>query len=192
MALKSTVRTATCLRTSPATRPNHRTDAYGGSIQNRIRLTLEVVDAAVSVWGRDRVGIRLSPVSNANLCPPDSNPQATYGALVQALAERRIAFLHFIEGLTGGERKLDGFDFQGARQTFKGVYIGNNKYSGEMAADAIRARAALMRSRSGVPFISNPDLPQRLRTGAPLNEANTRTYYGPGPVGYTDYPALSA
>lgn len=168
---------------------NHRTDAWGGSIQNRIRLTLEVVDAAVSVWGKERVGIRLSPVSNANLCPPDSNPQATYGALVQALAERRIAFLHFIEGLTGGERKLDGFDFQAARRTFKGVYIGNNKYNGEMAAEAIRA-GRVDAVAFGVPFISNPDLPQRLRSGAALNEANTKTYYGPGPVGYTDYPAL--
>lgn len=170
---------------------NHRTDSYGGSIPNRIRLTLEVVDAAVSVWGKDRVGIRLSPVSNANNCPPDSNPQATYGALVQALAERRIAFLHFIEGLTGVERKLDGFDFVGARRIFRGVYIGNNHYSGDMAAQAI-ADGRVDAVAFGVPFISNPDLAQRLRTGAPLNAANTKTYYGPGAQGYTDYPALSA
>jgi N-ethylmaleimide reductase len=169
---------------------NHRTDAYGGSIENRIRLTLEVVDAVVSVWGKDRVGIRLSPVSNANNCPRDSNPQATYGALVKALNDRRIAFIHFIEGQTGGERNLDGFDFQAARRRFSGSYIGNNRYTGAMAAEAIRA-GRVDAVAFGVPFISNPDLPQRLRSGAPLNEANTKTYYGPGPVGYTDYPALS-
>ncbi len=168
---------------------NHRTDAYGGSIENRIRLTLEVVDAVVSVWGEDRVGIRLSPVSNANNCPRDSNPQATYGALVKALNDRKIAFIHFIEGQTGGERTLDGFDFEDARRNFGGTYIGNNRYTGAMAAEAIRT-GRVDAVAFGVPFIGNPDLPQRLRTGAPLNEVNTKTYYGPGPVGYTDYPAL--
>jgi N-ethylmaleimide reductase len=168
---------------------NHRTDAYGGSIENRIRLTLEVVDSAISVWGKDRVGIRLSPVSKANLCPPDSNPQATYGALVKALNDRKIAFIHFIEGLTGGERLLEGFDFAAARRNFSGVYIGNNRYTGTMAAEAIRS-GRVDAVAFGVPFISNPDLPQRLRIGAPLHEANTQTYYGPGPIGYTDYPTL--
>jgi N-ethylmaleimide reductase len=168
---------------------NHRTDAYGGSVENRIRLSLEVVDAAISVWGKDRVGIRLSPVSNANNCPRDSNPQATYGALVKALNDRKIAFIHFIEGQTGGERNLDGFDFEAARHHFGGTYIANNRYTGDMAAQAIRhSRADAV--AFGVPFISNPDLPERLRLGAPLNEANSKTYYGPGPVGYTDYPAL--
>lgn len=169
---------------------NLRTDAYGGSIRNRIRLTLEVVDAAVSVFGRDRVGIRLSPVSNANGCKPDSNPQATYGALVQALDERRIAFIHFIEGLTGGERILDGFDFHGARRAFRGSYIANNRYTGEMAAAAIRDHHADAVA-FGVPFICNPDLPERLRRGAELNPHNSKTTYGPGAAGYTDYPALA-
>lgn len=170
---------------------NKRTDEYGGSIQNRIRLTLEVVDAAVSVWGRERVGIRLSPVSNSNQSLLDSNPQATYGAMVQALAERRIAFLHFIEGQTGGERKLDGFDFEAARRAFPGVYIGNNRYTGEMAASAIRDGKADAVA-FGVPFISNPDLHERLRLGATLTPANNKTYYGPGPIGYTDYPTLQS
>lgn len=168
---------------------NHRTDAYGGPIAHRIRLTLEVVDAAISVFGRDRVGIRLSPVSNANGSLQDSNPQATYGALVAALDERRIAFIHFIEGLTGGERKLDGFDFVAARRAFRGTYIANNRYTGEMAADAIRNNRADAVA-FGVPFLANPDLPERLSRGAALNTPNTKTYYGPGPVGYTDYPAL--
>ena len=169
---------------------NHRTDDYGGSVENRIRLTLEVVDAAVAVWGKGRVGIRLSPVSNSNNCPSDSNPQATYGALVKALNERQIAFIHFIEGKTGGERLLDGFDFQAARRSFSGSYIGNNRYTGAMAAEAVRA-GTVDAVAFGVPFISNPDLPARLKRGAPLADTNTKTYYGPGPIGYTDYPTLA-
>ena len=168
---------------------NLRTDAYGGPIANRIRLTLEVVDAAVAVWGRERVGIRLSPVSDANNCGPDSNPQATYGAMVDALNERGIAFIHFIEGQTGSARGLDGFDFAAARRTFRGAYIANNRYTPQMARDAVaegRADAVAF----GVPFISNPDLPARLARAAPLAAANSKTYYGPGPQGYTDYPVL--
>jgi N-ethylmaleimide reductase len=169
---------------------NHRNDRYGGAIENRIRLTLEIVDSAVSVWGKDRVGIRLSPVSGANNCPPDSNPQAVYGALVRALDLRGIAYLHFIEGHTGGERKLDGFDFAGARKTFRGVYIANNRYTPEMAAHAVQSGAADAVA-FGVHFLSNPDLPRRLELQAPLNPANSKTYYGPGAEGYTDYPALN-
>ncbi len=168
---------------------NKRTDAYGGSIANRIRFTLEAVDAAIEVWGKDRVGIRLSPVSPANGCGPDSNPQATYGALVEALEARKIAYLHFIEGHTGGERKLDGFDFAWARRTFSGSYIANNKYTRQMGIDAVASGAADAIAY-GVPFISNPDLPQRLQQDAPLNPANPKTFYGPDAVGYTDYPAL--
>ncbi len=168
---------------------NRRTDAYGGSISNRIRLTLEVVDACIGVWGRDRVGIRLSPVTLANGCAPDSNAQATYGALVQALDERRIAYLHFIEGNTGVERRLDGFDWAWARRAFRGVYIANNKYDAAMAEQAIAGGAADAVT-FGVPFISNPDLPRRLRLGAALAPANSKTFYGPAEQGYTDYPAL--
>jgi N-ethylmaleimide reductase len=170
---------------------NRRTDAYGGPIANRIRLTLEVVDAAIEVFGRDRVGIRLSPVSAANACPQDSNPQATYGALVEQLDARRIAFLHFIEGNTGVEHHLRGFDFAGARRAFRGTYIANNKYTRRMAVDAVSAGAADAVA-FGVPFLANPDLPHRLRLDAPLNPANTRTFYAPGAEGYTDYPALQA
>ena len=168
---------------------NLRTDAYGGPIVNRIRLTLEVVDAAVAVWGRERVGIRLSPVSDANRCGPDSDPQATYGAMLDALNERGIAFIHFIEGQTGSARGLEGFDFAAARRAFRGAYIANNRYTPQMARDAIAAGHADAVA-FGVPFISNPDLPARLARAAPLAPANSRTYYGPGPQGYTDYPAL--
>jgi N-ethylmaleimide reductase len=168
---------------------NRRTDAYGGSIANRIRLALEVVDAAIEVFGRDRVGIRLSPVTAANGCPQDSNPQATYMALVEALDARRIAYVHFIEGNTGVEHHARGFDFGAARRAFRGTYIANNKYTRQMALDAVASGAADAVA-FGVPFISNPDLPRRLQLDAPLNPANTKTFYGPEEVGYTDYPAL--
>jgi N-ethylmaleimide reductase len=170
---------------------NLRDDDWGGSVTNRIRLALSVVDAAVEVFGRDRVGIRLSPVSNANACPSDSNPQATYGALVDALAQRRIAFLHFIEGNTGATHFTDGFDFAGARRAFPGTCIANNKYTREMAIQAVESGAADAVA-FGVPFISNPDLVRRFQLNAPLTPANTRTYYGPGPIGYTDYPTLES
>lgn len=170
---------------------NRRTDDWGGPIGHRIRLTLEVVDAAIGVWGRDRVGIRLAPVTAANACPPDSNPQATYGALVEALDERRIAYLHFIEGNTGVEHHTRGFDFAWARRRFRGAYVANNRYTRAMAIDAVASGAADAVA-FGVPFIANPDLPRRLRLDAPLNEAVTRTFYGHGAQGYTDYPALAA
>lgn len=168
---------------------NHRTDEYGGSIANRIRLTLEVMDAAIEVFGADRVGIRLSPVSLANNCPLDSNTDAVYGALVDGLAARKIAFIHFVEGNTQVEHTLQGFDFAGARQRFSGAYIANNRYSREMALSAVGSGAADAVA-FGRPFLANPDLPKRLMLNAPLNEPNQKTYYKPGPEGYTDYPAL--
>jgi N-ethylmaleimide reductase len=141
------------------------------------------------VFGRERVGIRLSPVTAANGCPQDSNPQATYMALVEALEARRIAYLHFIEGNTGVEHHARGFDFGAARRAFRGTYIANNKYTRQMAIDALASGTADAVA-FGVPFISNPDLPRRLALDAPLAPANTKTYYGPEAVGYTDYPAL--
>jgi N-ethylmaleimide reductase len=172
---------------------NQRTDKYGGSIENRIRLTLQVVDAAIDVWGAGRVGIRLSPVSAANNAKPDSNIQATYGALVQALAERHIAFVHFVEGNTGGARDLIGFDFVAARKTLAqyGVtYIANNKYTRQLAIDALELDNTDAIA-FGVPYISNPDLAERLAIDAPLNPPNTATFYSAGERGYTDYPTLA-
>ena len=171
---------------------NKRTDEYGGSITNRIRFTLDVVDAAISVWGKERIGIRLSPVTASNGAMPDSTTQATYGALVVALAERGIAFVHFIEGNTGGARDFKDFDFAWAKKTVSAAgvtYIGNNKYDRAMAIDAV-AHGAVDAVAFGVPFIANPDLPERLRRDAPLNAANPASFYSAGPVGYTDYPAL--
>ena len=167
---------------------NHRTDEYGGSIENRCRFALEVVDACVAEIGAGRVGIRLSPLTPFNDVT-DSNPQAVFGYLTQALNQRGIAFIHFIEGATGGPRDLPGFDYAAARQAFKGTYIGNIGYDRDMAIDAIetgRADAVAF----GRLFIANPDLVNRLKQNAPLNNANPHTFYTPGPVGYTDYPTL--
>ena len=171
---------------------NKRSDEYGGSVENRIRFTLDVVDAAISVWGKARVGIRLSPVSAANSEHQDSNPQATYGALLEALALRGIAFVHFIEGNTGGARDLTGFDFAWAKKTLTAAgvtYVANNKYDRAMAIDAV-AHGSADAIAFGVLFIANPDLPERLSRDAALNAANPKTFYSAGPEGYTDYPTL--
>lgn len=167
---------------------NQRTDAYGGSIENRCRFALEVVDACVAEIGAGRVGIRLSPLTPFNDLA-DSNPQTVFAYLVEELNKRGIAFIHFIEGATGGPRDVPGFDYAWARQAFKGTYIANNGYDRQMAIDAIdsgKADAVAF----GRLFISNPDLVERLKLNAVLNEPNPNTFYTPGPVGYTDYPTL--
>ncbi len=167
---------------------NQRTDAYGGSVENRARFALEVVDAVVAEIGAGRVGIRLSPVTPSNGIS-GSDPQAVFGYLVEELNKRGIAFIHFIEGATGGPRDVPGFDFAWARTAFKGAYIANNGYTREMAIEAVasgRADAVAF----GRLYIANPDLVQRLKQNAPLNAPNPQTFYTPGPVGYTDYPAL--
>ena len=167
---------------------NQRTDEYGGSIENRCRFALEVVDACVTEIGAGRVGIRLSPLTPFNDLA-DSNPQAVFGYLVEELNKRGIAFIHFIEGATGGPRDLPGFDYAAARQAFKGTYIANNGYDRQMAIDAIES-GKVDAIAFGRLFISNPDLVERLKLDAALNTPNPSTFYTPGPVGYTDYPTL--
>lgn len=167
---------------------NQRTDEYGGSIENRCRFALEVVDACVAEIGAGRVGIRLSPLTPFNDLA-DSNPQAVFGYLVEELNKRGIAFIHFIEGATGGPRDLPGFDYAAARQAFKGTYIANNGYDRQIAIDAIESGKADAIA-FGRLFISNPDLVERLKLNAALNAPNPNTFYTPGPVGYTDYPTL--
>ena len=167
---------------------NKRTDEYGGSIENRARFALEVVDAVVAEIGAGRVGIRLSPVTPANDLA-DSNPQAVFGYLIEELNKRNIAFIHFVEGATGGPRDIPGFDFAWARQAFKGTYIANNGYDRQMAIEAVesgRADAVAF----GRAYIANPDLVQRLKLNAPLNTPNPQTFYVPGEAGYIDYPTL--
>jgi N-ethylmaleimide reductase len=169
---------------------NHRTDAYGGSIENRCRLTLEVVDAILEALPPERVGIRLSPVSPANDAV-DSNPQPLFGYLAAHLSERKLAYIHAIEGATGGERDVAPFDFGALRKAFSGAYIANNGYDRDLAIKTIEDGEADLIA-FGRPFISNPDLVERLRRNAPLNPLDQKTLYGGGAEGYTDYPALAA
>lgn len=167
---------------------NKRTDAYGGAIENRARLALEVVDAVIAEIGVGRVGIRLSPVTPANDLS-DTDPQRVFGYLIEQLNLRGIAFIHFIEGATGGPRDVPGFDFAWARKAFKGTYIANNGYDREMALNTVEAGHADAIA-FGRLYIANPDLVQRLKQNTPLNVPNPQTFYTAGTVGYIDYPAL--
>lgn len=169
---------------------NRRDDAYGGGVANRCRFALEVVDAVVGAIGRGRVGIRLAPVTTSNGIS-ESHPQGVFGHLVEQLSARGIAFIDFVEGITGGARDLTGFDFAWARRTFGGAYIANNGYTRDMALQAVDSGAA-DGVAFGRPFIANPDLVKRLRLGADWNTPQPKTFYVPGPEGYIDYPALEA
>lgn len=168
---------------------NRRTDSYGGSVENRIRLTLEVTEAVTAAVGSDRTGIRISPVSPASGAF-DSNPQAVFFPLVRELNQFDLAYVHVVEGHTQGPREFHGFDFEGLRRTFDGAWIVNNGYTRAMAIEALAAgRADLI--AFGRPFISNPDLVERLRANAPLNEIDWDSTFGGGSRGYTDYPTLA-
>jgi len=170
---------------------NKRTDAYGGSRDNRARLLLEVAQAVASACGGDRVGVRLSPVSPINDAGLDSDPAETYGYVVERLNAFGLAYIHVIEGVTQGPRELPGgFDFQHLRRAFKGLYIANNGYNRQLALEARRRNLADLIS-FGRLYIANPDLVERLRIGARLNVPDRATFFGGGAAGYTDYPALS-
>lgn len=168
---------------------NQRTDAYGGTVENRARFALELVDAVVAEIGADKVGIRLSPLTPFNNLS-DSNPQALFSYLIQELDKRNIGFIHMIEGATGGDRNVPGFDYQTARGSFKGSWIVNNGYTREMAIEAVQEKRADAVS-FGRLYIANPDLVERLKQNAPMNEPDPNTFYVPGEKGYTDYPTLS-
>ncbi|MGB4811437.1 MAG: alkene reductase [Methylophilaceae bacterium] len=167
---------------------NKRTDNYGGSFENRTRLLLEVVDAVAKTAGADKVGVRLSPVNPFNDMH-DSNPQALFEYVATALNTHNLAYIHVIEGGIHGGGKADSFDFVPFRKQFKGAYIANLGY------DKARGNAAIASGHAdaiayGVPFIANPDLVARYKTDAPLNEADSNTFYGGTEKGYTDYPFL--
>ncbi len=170
---------------------NHRTDAYGGSIENRARLLLEVMRAVTAEIGAGRTGLRLSPVTPANDAALDSDPQALFNHVAEQLAPLKLAFLHVIEGATGGPRDVAPFDYAALRTRVKAPWIVNNGYDRDMAIEAVAdGRADVV--AFGRPFISNPDLVQRLRVGAPFAALDRDTLYGGGAKGYTDYPALQA
>ncbi|MBN9438069.1 alkene reductase [Bosea sp. (in: a-proteobacteria)] len=168
---------------------NKRDDAYGGSIENRARLTLEVVDAVARVFPKGRVGIRISPVSPANDAR-DQHPQALFGYLVGELDKRGIGFIHVVEGATREARDYLPFDYQALRKAFRGAYIANNGFTRALAIEAVEKSEADLVA-FGRLFIANPDLPERLRRDAPLNTPDTATFYGGDARGYTDYPALA-
>lgn len=161
---------------------NQRTDAYGGSVENRARLLLEVVDACSSVWGAGRVGVHLSPRGGAHAVS-DSNPRALFSHVARALGERRVAFICTREHL--GPDSLTGT----IKRLFGGPVIMNESFDGASAAKAV-ADGEADAVAFGKDFIANPDLVYRLQTGAALNPWNSDAFYSEGAAGYTDYPVL--
>ncbi|QFT60175.1 N-ethylmaleimide reductase [Sulfitobacter sp. THAF37] len=166
---------------------NYRTDGYGGPVENRAKLLLEVMDAVTKVWGGDRVGLRLSPFSPANGIS-DDNPQETFEYVVEALNRFNLAYLHMVEGATGGARDLEeGQSIVKLRELFKGPYMANNGYDRQMALKAVEDGHAEFIA-IGRPFIANPDLVERYKHDLPIAEGDRDTYYGGGREGFTDYP----
>jgi N-ethylmaleimide reductase len=170
---------------------NHRSDAYGGAIANRARLLLEVTEACAEAIGADRLGVRLSPVSTAG-DSHDSDPQALFHHVVEQLNRPGLAYVHVVEGETGGARDSIAFNYAALRDRFDGAWMVNNGYDRGMAMQAVTSGEADLVS-FGRLFIANPDLATRLRADAPLNALmGQETFYGGGAHGYTDYPTLEA
>jgi N-ethylmaleimide reductase len=165
---------------------NHRTDRYGGTAENRARFLSEVTAAVVDVWGGERVGVRVSPVGAYNGMR-DSDPVATFSVAANALNRFGLAYLHVVEPVgapASGDRVTPVL-----KAVFRGPLIANGGYGAETGNRAIAGRQADLVS-FGASFLANPDLPERLRAGAPLNEPDVATFYGGDARGYTDYPVL--
>lgn len=159
---------------------NKRTDAYGGSVENRARFMLEVLDAVVSIWGKGKVGMHLAPRGDSNDMG-DSNPRATFGYVAQQLGRRKIAFICARESI--GSNRIG----PELKKIFGGIYIANEGFTKETAQATLDAGEADAIS-FGKQFLANPDLPQRFADNAPLNTPDPNTFYGSGKEGYTDYP----
>ncbi|WP_374641114.1 alkene reductase [Hydrogenophaga sp.] len=173
---------------------NQRTDAYGGSIENRARLLVEVMQAVTAAIGGGRVGIRLSPVTPANDIV-DADPQPLFDYVVRQLAPLGLAYVHVIEGATGGPRELPDrpFDYAALKAAYRaaggtGAWMVNNGYDLPLAQQALAGGAELV--AFGKAYIANPDLVERLKAGGPFNVPDKMTFYGGGEKGYTDYPTL--
>lgn len=165
---------------------NHRTDRYGGTAENRARFLSEVTAAVVDVWGGERVGVRVSPVGPYNGMR-DSDPVSTFSVAAHALNRFGLAYLHVVEPVgapASGDRVTPVL-----KAVFRGPLIANGGYGAETGNGAIAGRKADLVS-FGAAFLANPDLPERLRAGAPLNEPDVATFYGGDARGYTDYPVL--
>jgi N-ethylmaleimide reductase len=174
---------------------NVRTDAYGGSIENRARLLVEVMQAISTEIGGEHTSLRLSPVSPANGVD-DADAQPLFTHVVQALAPMKLAYIHIIEGSTGGPREVPDrpFDYTALKAAYRAAggqaaWMVNNAYDKSLAEQALQNDADLV--AFGKPFISNPDLTRRLRENAALNPSDRSTFYGGGAKGYIDYPALA-
>jgi 2,4-dienoyl-CoA reductase-like NADH-dependent reductase (Old Yellow Enzyme family) len=163
---------------------NKRTDNYGGPVENRARLMLEVIDACIEVWGASRVGLHLAPRRDSHSMG-DSSPAETFGYVAREAGKRAIAFICAREYIA--DDRLGPL----LKKEFGGVYIANEKLD-KASANQLLASGEADAVAFGVPFIANPDLPRRLETDAALNKPNPATFYNPGEIGYTDYPALSA
>jgi 2,4-dienoyl-CoA reductase-like NADH-dependent reductase (Old Yellow Enzyme family) len=161
---------------------NTRTDRYGGSLENRARLLLEVTDAAIEVWGAGRVGVHLAPRADAHDMG-DENLAETFTYVAQELGKRGIAFI------CARERELDDSLSPRLKEAFGGAFIANEKFTKQSANEWLASGKADAVA-FGVPFIANPDLPARLAKDAPLNEPHPETFYAKGAVGYIDYPTL--
>lgn len=164
------------------TKTNHRTDEYGGSLENRARLMLEVTDAVISVWGADRVGMHLAPRGDAHDMG-DANPLETFSYVARELGRRKIAFI------AAREHQAPSSIGPALKKAFGGVYVANEKFTLE-SGNAILSAGDADAVAFGVPFLANPDLPKRFATGAALNNPDPSTFYADGAKGYTDYPAL--
>lgn len=162
---------------------NERDDRYGGSIENRARLMLDVTDAVVSVWGPGRVGMHLAPRADSHDMG-DSDLAATFGYVARELGKRKVAFICARESLNAPRLGPS------LKKAFGGVYIANENFTRE-SAEQILAAGEADAIAFGKLFIANPDLPRRFALNAPLNEWNAATFYADGPEGYTDYPALA-
>ena len=173
---------------------NARTDNYGGSIENRARLLLEVVDAAISVWGAGKVGVRLSPYGTFNDMK-DSNPIALFTYVLQELEKRKIAYVHLIEPRAtsaGGDDKIDEAAIETAklfRKLFNGILISAGGYNPQSAKQAIESGITDAVAFGRI-YIANPDLVARVKEGKELNKYDRATFYGGGEKGYTDYPSF--
>lgn len=173
---------------------NQRSDAYGGSVENRARLVLSVIDALTRVFGGNRVGIRLSPLGTFNDMG-DENPEALFDYLTQQLNEKELAYVHVVDPTFGGHATVEEKNPEGEklmqiiRKNFKGTLIVCGGYTRARAQKTLQEGQADLVA-FGRDFISNPDLPERFKQGAPLNPSDPSTYYGGGYQGYVDYPSL--
>lgn len=163
---------------------NHRSDAYGGNVQNRMRLLNEILHAVCTVWPARRVGVRLSPENGFNSMS-DSDPQTHFGYFMDQLSPRGLAYMHVLEG--DMMSKSSTLDYSALRAKFAGPYIANNGYDLERAQTALRSGTADLVA-FGIPFLANPDLVRRYQERLPLADADPNTLYGGGEAGYTDYP----